>query len=425
MLSSPFNTLRMRAATAKGMLKGTGAAQKRALSIHEHLSMGLLEKYGVPVPKFVAAHSADEAFKAAQSFGGKELVIKAQVLAGGRGKGHFDSGLQGGVHLIKTPEEAKSYAEKMLGSKLITKQTGAAGRICNAVMLAEARPPKHEYYLAVLNDRTTQLPVMVASNQGGMNIEEVAKESPDAIITTPIDYEKGLDKQTALSIAKKLGFSGSEQEEQAADTFIKLYKLFKEKDATQVEINPLAESKDGQVLCMDAKLGFDDNAQFRQKDVFDLRDITQEDADEVEADKVGMNFIKLDGNIGCLVNGAGLAMATMDVLKLNGGNPANFLDVGGSANAAAIKRAFELLLGSKDVKAIFVNIFGGILRCDLVSQGIVTAAKELDLKIPLVVRLQGTKVEEAKEILRSSDVNVVPFSGLDEAAQEAVKVAAQ
>lgn len=311
----------------------------------------------------------------------------------------------------------------MLGSKLITKQTGAGGRICNAVMLAEARPPKHEYYLAVLNDRTTQLPVMVASNQGGMNIEEVAKENPDAIITTPIDFVKGLDKQTALGVAKKLGFSSSKQEDQAADTFIKLYKLFKERDATQVEINPLAESKDGEVLCMDAKLGFDDNADFRQSEVFSLRDPTQEDADEIEAGKVGMNFIKLDGNIGCLVNGAGLAMATMDVLKLNGGNPANFLDVGGSANAAAIKKAFELLLGSKDVKAIFVNIFGGILKCDLIADGIVTAAKELDLKIPLVVRLQGTNVEKAKQILKNSDVAVEPFDGLDEAAQEAVAAA--
>lgn len=313
----------------------------------------------------------------------------------------------------------------MLGSKLITKQTGKAGRICNAVMLAEARPPKHEYYVALLNDRTTQLPVLVASNQGGMNIEEVAKENPDAIVTTPIDFVNGLDKKTALGVAKKLGFSGEKQEDQAADTFIKLYNLFKEKDATQVEINPLAESQDGAVLCMDAKLGFDDNADFRQKDVFALRDPSQEDPDEIEAGKVGMNFIKLDGDIGCLVNGAGLAMATMDVLKLNGGNPANFLDVGGSANKAAIKKAFELLINSKDVKAIFVNIFGGILRCDAISEGIVTAVKELNLSIPLVVRLQGTNVEQAKQILKDSDVNVTPYDGLDEAATAAVKAAAK
>lgn len=313
----------------------------------------------------------------------------------------------------------------MLGHKLITKQTGAAGRICNAVMLAEARTPKHEYYLAILNDRTSQLPVIVASNQGGMNIEEVAKDTPEAIITTPVDFDDGLTKNVALSIAAKLGFSGKKQEEQAAETMIKLYTLFKERDATQVEINPLAESKDGEVLCMDAKLGFDNNAEFRQKEVFDLRDVTQEDKDEVEADKVGMNFIKLDGNIGCLVNGAGLAMATMDVIKLKGGNPANFLDVGGGANKDAIKKAFELLLGSPDVKAIFVNIFGGILKCDLIAEGIVAAAKELSLKVPVVVRLQGTNVKEANEILRNSDAKVTAIDTLDEAAEEAVAAASR
>lgn len=241
----------------------------------------------------------------------------------------------------------------MIGNKLITKQTGEAGRICNAVMLAEARPPAHEYYVALLNDRASQLPVLIASNQGGMSIEDVAAENPDAIITTPIDFEKGLEQSKALEIAKKLGFSSPKQEEQAADTFVKLYKLFKEKDATQVEINPLAESKDGEVLCMDAKLGFDDNAvEFRQPDIAELRDPTQEDADEVEAGKKGLNFIKLDGDIGCLVNGAGLAMATMDVVKLNGGSPANFLDIGGGADAEAMKLAFKLLLSAKP-KALF------------------------------------------------------------------------
>ncbi|MCO5558246.1 hypothetical protein L7F22_011825 [Adiantum nelumboides] len=293
----PLGGLRTRASMASTMLRGgPGAAQKRFLSIHEYLSMDLLNKYGIATPRSIPAKSPEEAFKAAQSFGGKGMVIKAQVLAGGRGKGHFDSGLQGGVHLIKTPEEARDYASKMIGNKLITKQTGEAGRICNAVMLAEARPPAHEYYVALLNDRASQLPVLIASNQGG------------------------LEQSKALEIAKKLGFSSEKQEKQAADTFVKLYKLFKEKDATQVEINPMAESKDGEVLCMDAKLGFDDNAvEFRQPDIAELRDPTQEDADEVEAGKKGLNFIKLDGDIGCLVNGAGLAMATMDVVKLNGG----------------------------------------------------------------------------------------------------------
>jgi len=311
----------------------------------------------------------------------------------------------------------------MLGAKLITKQTGAAGRICNTVMIAEARPPAHEYYVALLNDRVKQLPAVIASNQGGTSIEEVAKKDPSAIITTPLELETGLTPKTALEIAQKLGFSGQKQEQQAADIFQKLYKLFEEKDATQVEINPLAETKDGEVICMDAKLAFDDHADFRQHDVFELRDKTQEDPTELDAGEYGLNFIKLDGNIGCLVNGAGLAMATMDTLTLNGGRPANFLDVGGSANAAAVKKAFELLLSSKEVKAIFVNIFGGIMRCDVIAEGIVQATKELGLNIPLVVRLQGTKEKEAKDIIKQSGLKIFPCDGLDEAASKAVEAA--
>ena len=311
----------------------------------------------------------------------------------------------------------------MLGAKLITKQTGAGGRICNTVMIAEARPPAHEYYVALLNDRVKQLPAVIASNQGGTSIEEVAKKDPSAIITTPLELETGLTPKTALEIAQKLGFSGQKQEQQAADIFQKLYKLFDEKDATQVEINPLAETKDGEVICMDAKLAFDDHADFRQHDVFELRDKTQEDPTELDAGEYGLNFIKLDGNIGCLVNGAGLAMATMDTLTFNGGRPANFLDVGGSANAAAVKKAFELLLSSKEVKAIFVNIFGGIMRCDVIAEGIVQATKQLGLNIPLVVRLQGTKEKEAKDIIKQSGLKIFPCDGLDEAASKAVEAA--
>ncbi|WFD45108.1 hypothetical protein MPSI1_003785 [Malassezia psittaci] len=417
-----YNVFRSQAALAGRMVRNGPASltQKRFLSIHEYRSMEQLNKHGINTPKFLPATSADEAFAAAKKFDGKPVVIKAQVLAGGRGKGHFDNGLQGGVHLVKTPEEVRDLAQKMIGSKLITKQTGEAGRICNAVMIAEARAPAHEYYAAILNDRVTQLPILIASNQGGMSIEDVAKENPDAIITTPIDYTKGLDLKTAQEIAHKLGFSSEKLEKQAAETFVNLYKLFDEKDATQVEINPLVETKDGQVLCLDAKLGFDENAEFRQKEVFDLRDISQEDPSEVEAGKYGLNFIKLDGNIGCLVNGAGLAMATLDVLSLNGGKPANFLDVGGGANAAAVKKAFELLLGSKDVRAIFVNIFGGIMRCDVIAEGIIQATKELDLKIPLVVRLQGTKEAEAKKLIKESNLKIFAFDNLDEAAKAAV-----
>lgn len=311
----------------------------------------------------------------------------------------------------------------MLGSKLITKQTGAGGRICNKVMIAQARKPAHEYYVAVLNDRVSQLPMMIASNQGGMSIEEVAKENPDAIITTPIDFHTGLSLEDAGKIAHKLGFSSEKVEKEAAQTLANLYKLFYEKDATQVEINPLAESEDGEVLCMDAKLGFDDNAEFRQEDVYKMRDFTQEDAGEVEAGKFGLNYIRLNGNIGCLVNGAGLAMATLDVLSLNGGKPANFLDVGGGANAAAVKKAFEIVLESKGVSAIFINIFGGIMRCDVIAEGIIQATKELDLKVPLIVRLQGTKEAEAKQLIKDSNLKIYAFDDLDVAAKKAVEMA--
>ncbi|KIR42502.1 succinyl-CoA synthetase beta subunit [Cryptococcus deuterogattii 99/473] len=400
----------------------TVSQQKRNLSIHEYQSVQLLNSYGIPTPKALPAFSAAEAESVAKSFGKDELVIKAQVLAGGRGKGHFDSGFQGGVQMVDSPAQAKEYAEKMLGHKLITKQTGAAGRICNAVMLAERMPPQKEYYAAVLNDRTTGGPVLVTSSQGGMNIEDVAKETPDAIITTPLDFDNGISSAEALELAKKLGFKENAQKN-AADVFAKLYTIFKEKDSTQIEINPLAELSNGQVLCMDAKFGFDDNADFRQADIFKLRDTTQEDAQEVEAAKYGLNFIKLDGDIGCLVNGAGLAMATMDVLNLHGGSPANFLDVGGGATADAVKKAFELLLTSKNVKSIFVNIFGGIMRCDVIAEGIIKATKELQLEIPLVVRLQGTKEEEAKKMIRESGLKIFPFDGLDEAAAKAVEAA--
>ncbi|KAK4049418.1 succinate--CoA ligase beta chain [Microbotryomycetes sp. JL201] len=400
------------------------ASQRRNLSIHEYLSMRLLNEYGVPTPKSEAAFSADEAHKVAKNFGTDKLVIKAQVLAGGRGKGHFDgpNGLKGGVQMVDSPEQAQQYASQMIGHKLITKQTGAAGRQCNAVMLAEQRKPTHEYYVAILNDRGIGGPAMVASRQGGMNIEDVAKEDPSAIITVPIDFANGLSKEAALEAAKKLEFK-PESQEKAADIFVKLYKLFKDKDATQIEINPLAEVEGGDVLCMDAKLGFDENAEFRQQDVFSLRDITQEDPAEVEAGKSGLNFIKLDGQIGCLVNGAGLAMATMDVLNLNGGSPANFLDVGGGATADAVKKAFELLLSDKGVKSIFVNIFGGIMRCDVIAEGIIKATKELDMTIPLIVRLQGTKEAEAKKLIKESGMKIFAYDGLDEAAQAAVKAA--
>ncbi|KAF9459458.1 succinate-CoA ligase [Collybia nuda] len=408
---------------AGSLARSASAGQRRFLSIHEHQSMTLLNSYGIPTPKSVAANSPQEAFDVAKSFGHNHLVIKAQVLAGGRGKGKFNNGFEGGVHMVNSPEQARDVATKMIGSSLITKQTGAGGRICNAVMLAERRQPEHEYYVAVLNDRASQGVVLVASNQGGMNIEEVAAKDPAAIITTPIDYVKGLSKAAALSVAQELGFRDTKTQSDAADIFINLYKIFKEKDATQIEINPMALTTDGEVLCMDAKFGFDDNAEFRQQDIFSLRDISQEEPSEVEAQKANLNFIKLDGSIGCLVNGAGLAMATMDVLSLHGGQPANFLDVGGGATPETVKKAFEILLADPKVKSIFINIFGGIMRCDYIAEGVIKATKELNLDIPLVVRLKGTMEKEAKQMIKDSGLKIVAFDSLDEAAERAVHLA--
>lgn len=421
MLSAIRSTGR-RAGFAKASPFAAVKSQRRNLSIHEHLSMTLLNEYGVPTPRSKAAFSAQEAFDVAKNFGTDKLVIKAQVLAGGRGKGHFagPGGLQGGVHMIETPAQAQSYAEQMIGHKLVTKQTGAAGRICNAIMLAERRNPTHEYYVAILNDRGLGGPALVASRQGGMNIEDVARDTPEAIITVPIDFATGLSEHLAIETAQKLGFQAA-NEKKAADIFIKLYQLFKDKDATQIEINPLAEVEGGDVLCMDAKLGFDENAEFRQEAIFSLRDHSQEDPAEVEAAKYGLNFIKLEGQIGCLVNGAGLAMATLDVLSLYGGKPANFLDVGGGATAEAVKKAFELILSDKEVKSVFVNIFGGIMRCDIIAEGIIMAAKELEITIPLIVRLQGTKENEAKKLIKESGMKIFAYDGLDEAAEAAVK----
>ncbi|KAK9470501.1 ATP-grasp domain-containing protein [Dipodascopsis tothii] len=345
------------------------------------------------------------------------MVIKAQVLAGGRGKGTFDNGLKGGVKLISSPLEAKIYAEQMIGHKLITKQTGAAGKLCTGVLVVEREFVRREAYLAILLDRATRGPVIVASAQGGMDIEAVAAESPDAIFSTPVDIHKGVTPELARQVAGNLGFSASALEE-AAEVVQKLYKVFVEKDSTQVEINPLSETVDHRVLAMDAKLGFDDNASFRQEDVWSWRDTTQEDGDEIEAAKYGLNFIKLDGNIGCLVNGAGLAMATMDIIKLNGGEPANFLDCGGGATAEAIRQAFGILLKESKVTAIFVNIFGGIVRCDNIAKGLIATAQEMNITIPIVARLQGTNVEAAQKLISDSGMKIFSFTDLDEAAQK-------
>ncbi|KAK6456086.1 succinate--CoA ligase beta chain [Scheffersomyces xylosifermentans] len=398
------------------------AQQKRFLSLHEYRSAALLEQYGVGVPRGIAATTAEGAYEAAKKLGTNELVIKAQALTGGRGKGHFDSGLQGGVKLISTPEEARDLASQMLGHKLITKQTGAAGKETTAVYIVERRDARTEAYLAILNDRASQTPIIVASSQGGMDIEGVAEENPDAIKTFKVDLKEGVTDKLATEVASVLGYT-DEAIPEAAKTIQNLYKVFEERDCTQVEINPLSETPDHKVLAMDAKLGFDDNASFRQEEVFSWRDPTQEDPEEVEASKYGLNFIKLDGNIANIVNGAGLAMATMDIIKLYGGAPANFLDCGGTATPETIEKAFGLILSDKQVNGIFVNIFGGIVRCDYVAEGLIAAAKTFKLEIPVVVRLQGTNMAQAKELIDKSGLKLFAFEELDAAAEKIVELA--
>merc|ERR1719342_562958 len=383
--------------------------------------MSLLQEAGVPVPKFGVAKSAAEAKKIAEDIASNDLVVKAQVLAGGRGKGHFAGGAKGGVRLVYSPEEVEEASAGMIGDYLITKQTGAEGRICNSVMVTERKYTRKEFYIAFMNERSFHGPVCIASSEGGVNIEEVAEKNPDAIVKFPIDVMKGLDLEGAKEIALGIGIHEKKVDE-VAQILLNLYDLFQKKDASMVEINPFAEDSTGNFVCLDAKLKFDDNAEFRQKAVFDQRDWSQEDQREVEAANYNLNYIALDGDIGCMVNGAGLAMATMDIIKLHGGSPANFLDVGGGATADQVKEAFKIITGDPKVNALLVNIFGGIMRCDVIAEGIIAAARELNLATPIVVRLQGTMVDEAKVLIASSGMKILPVNDLDEAARLAVKL---
>ncbi|KAG5331495.1 SUCB1 ligase, partial [Acromyrmex heyeri] len=392
----------------------------RNLNVHEHISYSLLNEAGVPTPKFGVAKTPDEAAKLAADLKTKDIVLKAQVLAGGRGKGHFKGTSVSGVKMCETPEEAKSLAGQMLGKLLITKQTGEGGRICNAVMVTQRMFPRKEYYLAVMMERAFGGPVIIASSQGGVNIEEVAATNPGAIMYEPIDINKGITKEQAERIVVKLGLDNVK--DYISNIIINLYNMFLKKDALLLEVNPLAEDINGNYFALDCKCRFDDNAEFRQKALFNLRDWTQEDSKEVEAAKFDLNYIALDGNIGCMVNGAGLAMATMDIIKLHGGEPANFLDVGGGASTSAVKEAFKIITSDSRVHALLVNIFGGIMRCDVIAEGIIAATKELSLKIPVVVRLQGTNVDEAKALIANAGLKIVPIDDLDEAARVAVKL---
>ncbi|CAI5456184.1 unnamed protein product [Caenorhabditis angaria] len=398
------------------------APASRNLMLHEHHGMKILESYDIKVPPFGVAKDAETARAAATKIGGKDYVVKAQVLAGGRGKGRFSSGLQGGVQIVFTPDEVKEKAGLMLGANLITKQTDHRGKKCEEVMICKRLFTRREYYFSITLDRNTNGPIVIASSEGGVNIEEVAATNPNAIVKMPIDINVGITPQIAATIAEKMGFS-KDCETQAAAIIEKLYKVFRGSDATLVEINPMAEDVNGDVYCMDCKLLLDSNAEFRQDNLFSLKDKKQEDPLEIRAAASNLNYIRLDGNIGCMVNGAGLAMATMDIIKLHGGEPANFLDVGGGATVAQVTEAFKIITADKTkVNAILVNIFGGIMRCDVIAQGIIQAAKELNLKIPIVVRLQGTKVEDAKALIATSELRILPCDNLDEAAKMVVKL---
>ncbi|XP_058058204.1 succinate--CoA ligase [GDP-forming] subunit beta, mitochondrial [Anopheles bellator] len=392
---------------------------KRYLNLLEYQSKKLLEESGVAIQNFRILEGKQDA-DLLSGFNVKEYVVKAQILAGGRGKGYFDNGFKGGVHITKNRSEVLPLVEKMVGHRLITKQTPKDGILVKKVMVAALTNIVRETYFSIVMDREHNGPVLIASPAGGMDIEAVAKETPSKIKTIPVDITKGITRVQALDVAKFLEFNNMLLE-RAADEIMKLYSLFTKVDAVQIEINPLAETDDGRVISVDAKLNFDDNAQFRQKDIFAMEVHEDTDPKEIEASKYNLNYIAMEGNIGCLVNGAGLAMATMDIIKLNGGSPANFLDVGGSVKEDQVLKAFQILTSDENVKAILVNVFGGIVNCATIANGIVSATKTMNLQVPLIVRLEGTNVNEAKQILKLSGLKIQSAVDLDEAAKKAVQ----
>ncbi len=392
------------------------------MNIHEYQAKELLQKFDVATTRGRVAATLDEAEQIARELGDIDIVVKAQIHAGGRGKGSFKNGFKGGVHVRKTPDEVRDVAAKMLGQILVTHQTGPAGRLVNKVLVAESADIAREIYFAVLLDRATAAPLIVASTEGGVEIEAVAAKSPEKIIREPIDPLAGLQPYQARKLASQLGFESS-QLKNASKLFDGLYRTFIAYDCSMVEVNPLVVTNKGEVLALDAKFNFDDNALYRHPEIAAMRDIAEEDPREVEASKHGLNYIGLDGNIACLVNGAGLAMATMDIIKFYGGEPANFLDVGGGATEEQVTEAFKILIADKKVKAILVNIFGGIMKCDVIAQGIIDAAKSVKLSVPLVVRLEGTNVERGKQMLKESGLALIAADDLADAAQKVVGAA--
>ena len=393
------------------------------MNIHEYQAKELLQKFDVATTRGRVAATLDEAEQIARELGDIDIVVKAQIHAGGRGKGSFKNGFKGGVHVRKTPDEVRDVAAKMLGQILVTHQTGPAGRLVNKVLVAESADIAREIYFAVLLDRASAAPLIVASTEGGVEIEAVAAKSPEKIIREPIDPLAGLQPYQARKLASQLGFESS-QLKNASKLFEGLYRTFIAYDCSMVEVNPLVVTNKGEVLALDAKFNFDDNALYRHPEIAAMRDVAEEDPREVEASKHGLNYIGLDGNIACLVNGAGLAMATMDIIKFYGGEPANFLDVGGGATEEQVTEAFKILIADKHVKAILVNIFGGIMKVDIIAQGIINAAKSVKLSVPLIVRLEGTNVEKGKQLLKESGLALIAADDLADAAEKAVAAAA-
>ncbi|HEY7786232.1 MAG TPA: ADP-forming succinate--CoA ligase subunit beta [Pyrinomonadaceae bacterium] len=386
------------------------------MKIHEYQGKELLRKFGVTVPRGIVAQSIEEAYHAAKELGSAVVVVKAQIHAGGRGKG-------GGVKLAKSPDEAKEIASKMLGMNLVTHQTGPEGRKVRVLLIEEGLPIDKEFYLGIVLDRASGRPVFMASAAGGMDIEEVAAKTPEQILKETVDPAVGFRAFQARKLAFGLGIPG-DLIGQAVKFMLALYSAYEQMDASLLEINPFLLTKDKRLIALDAKVNFDDNALFRHKEYLDLRDLNEEEPLEIEASKFDLNYIKLDGNIACMVNGAGLAMATMDIIKLAGGEPANFLDVGGGASQERVEAAFSILLADENVKAVLINIFGGIVRCDMVARGVVEAARNLGIEVPVVVRLEGTNVEEGQRVIRESGLNFTVANGMKDAAEKVVSLVA-
>ena len=393
------------------------------MNIHEYQAKQLLKSFGAPVSKGVPVLALSDIDKALEELPGPVYVVKSQIHAGGRGKGRFKElgeNAKGGVRVVFSPEEVRSNATEMFGKTLVTKQTGPAGKQVNRLYIEDGADIAREFYCSILVNRETGKVSFVASTEGGMDIETVAAETPDKIHTVDIDHSAGVTDEKAAALVKAFELEGAAAS-QGAELFCTLYKAFTQSDMSLLEINPLVVLKDGSLRVLDAKVSFDGNASFRHADLMELRDLTEEDAKEIEASKHDLSYVALDGEIGCMVNGAGLAMATMDIIKLYGAEPANFLDVGGGATTEKVTAAFKIITADPNVKGILVNIFGGIMRCDVIAEGVVTAVKDVGLQVPLVVRLEGTKVAEGKAILNDSDVDVVAADDLDDAAQKIVK----